>query len=981
MSKSTNVKTESLIFQSLTYEVVDMDDDETELSTNQADSDYEYDSDCDNYPQSKKEYKPRNMVIKIYGTTRELDKNGLNKTVYLEVYDFTNHMYLMLPNKYEKTKNELIAMLNSLIDKNIKYCKSSIIIENKIHYRQKAYGFNGGEPYPFLKIIFKNISSKFQFKKIIDDKNHNQIINPHDTRCSQTIPLLNKKRLDIYEASTDEFIRFINNRRLNPAGWIEVSNYKNIHKKTVCNYNIGVSYKNVSLYESDDILPIKVSSFDIECTSGDGSFPMAVRPSDKIIQIGMTTRLFGSPKCYERYIGCLKKCSPIENVSENEKIIVESFATERDLLIGWARYVQHTNPDILIGYNVFGFDWKYLYDRAEYTDCTQLFSILGKIKNQPCKLTSQELKSSALGTNYLYYPELSGRIHIDMLKVIQREHSLPSYKLDRVAYHFMKLNKNDLPPDKIFEYFNDGHPDKIKTIAEYCLQDCILVNDLFDKLNILANCVGMANVCHVPLAILFLRGQGIKTYALLDRELQDYNICYPTLCKIPEEKNDKRDKYEGATVLEPIPGFYYSPITVLDYKSLYPSSMIEKNISLETLVDDPKYLNIKGYIYHTVRYDDKDEKKNVIGETVCIYAEVDDKTNTDADVIKNKGIVPKLLQKLLSARDKSKEMMKKHKGTYMETVYNGLQLAYKIVANSVYGYFGAIFNKLRCVKLAASTTAVGRSRLCLAKELAEQEKGLIVIYGDTDSIFINCKNHDNLKNKSYQDAILEAIKIGQILSRIITSKLGFPQELQYEKTFYPFFILSPKRYGGNKYENDNVKYTYTSMGLVTKRRDNAPIVGEIFAQVIKILFDEKDVILAEKYYNSMINDLFKNNIPIAKLVISKTLKANYKTPTGIAHKVLAERIRDRDPGNVPAVNERVPYVFISFNSLKCCGITTSKTKIETPCKNKLSEERCKCKFCMNLYCNKHIDKHNCKQRCRVCWGYDNLQQCEDCDGY
>ena len=100
-----------------------------------------------------------------------------------------------------------------------------------------------------------------------------------------------------------------------------------------------------------------IASFDLECTSCDGAFPTATRKEDKIIQIGTTINIFGEEKIY-KYIATLKKSNPIEGT------IVEEYETEMDLLIGWCKFIKRVDPDIMIGYNIWGFDWKYIYDRA-----------------------------------------------------------------------------------------------------------------------------------------------------------------------------------------------------------------------------------------------------------------------------------------------------------------------------------------------------------------------------------------------------------------------------------------------------------------------------------------------------------------------------------------------------------------------------------------------------------------------------------------
>jgi DNA polymerase elongation subunit (family B) len=164
-----------------------------------------------------------------------------------------------------------------------------------------------------------------------------------------------------------------------------------------------------------------------------------------------------------------------------------------------------------------------------------------------------------------------------------------------------------------------------------------LVLKLLYKLEIITNNISMANVCSVPIRYIFLRGQGIKSLSLVSKECRKKQYLIPTMRK--KEDEIENESFEGAIVFEPEIGFHKSPITVLDFNSLYPSSIISKNVSHETLKhpllnteDITKKLNFDGFsdpkVYENVKYDD----------TVCTYAKYD----------KEFGILPNILLKLLA---------------------------------------------------------------------------------------------------------------------------------------------------------------------------------------------------------------------------------------------------------------------------------------------------------------------------------------------
>ena len=139
-----------------------------------------------------------------------------------------------------------------------------------------------------------------------------------------------------------------------------------------------------------------------------------------------------------------------------------------------------------------------------------------------------------------------------------------------------------------------------------------------------------------------------------------------------------------------------------------------------------------------------------------------------------------------------------------------------------------------------------------------------------------------------------------------------PNKLEYEKTFFPFILLSKKRYFGYKYEfktgeND---YKKVGMGIVLKRRDNADIVKHTYGGVIDILMNEQNLQKSIDWLQNELHKLLDGKFPLEMLVITKSLRGYYKNPNQIAHKVLADRIGVRDPGNKPSSNDRIPYAYI-----------------------------------------------------------------------
>lgn len=440
-------------------------------------------------------------------------------------------------------------------------------------------------------------------------------------------------------------------------------------------------------------------------------------------------------------------------ITDKSQVIVESCETEADLLMKWHDRIMDENPDIMAGYNTFGFDYKFLYDRAQQLGIISEFCKLGKIRSTEGKLIKQELTSAGMGDNLLYYIEMQGRVSIDLYKVMQLMHNMDSYKLDSVCRQFLYKSKVDISPQEIF-IKQRGTNSERREIAEYCLIDCILCNRLIDRFELLLNNIGMAQVCSVPLSYLFLRGQGIKLFSYVAKRCRERGYLIPVM-----QNTESEGKYEGAIVLEPDRGIHYDqPVVVADFNSLYPSCMISENLSHDSFIGsiiikigessdrrgvcitDSKYEKAllegkyPGWDYVDIIYDvysdvpvapgRKKTKKIVIGHKICRFAQPPDE---------KKSIIPSIEQELIDARKLSKNKRDEFaSGTFKYKLYEGLQLAYKTTGNSLYGILGADSSQITLKEIAACTTATGRKLINFSsKFVVDNYQGSGITYGDS----------------------------------------------------------------------------------------------------------------------------------------------------------------------------------------------------------------------------------------------------------
>jgi len=231
---------------------------------------------------------------------------------------------------------------------------------------------------------------------------------------------------------------------------------------------------------------------------------------------------------------------------------------------------------------------------------------------------------------------------------------------------------------------------------------------------------------------------------------------------------------------------------------------------------------------------------------------------------------------------------------------------------------------------------------------------------NTDSVFLSFhkywENELGLRLEGV-DALKKSIELAMECGDYITGLLKKPQELEYEKTFYPFIQLAKKRYVANKYEHDPKKFKENSMGIVLKRRDNCQLTKIIYGGIIKIILNDRDIKKAERFFKDKVNELLTGSADMSDLVITKTLRAEYANRASIAHAALADRMAQRDPGNKPQSNDRIPFVFIQKDVKKGEKVLQGD-KVEHPQYIKENPGKCKPDF---MYYLEHQIKAPCVQ--------------------
>ena len=762
---------------------------------------------------------------------------------------------------------------------------------------------------------------------------------------------------------------------------------------------------------------------------------------DEVTFIGSTFMKYGENAPHFNHCLVVNSCDEIDNVT------VDVCKDEKDLLEKWAELIRTEDPDIIIGYNIFGFDYEFMFRRALANNICEDFLNLSRIANKSLKIDRENKEICientkvvlASGEYDLKYYAMEGRLQIDMYTYFRRDFNLASYKLDDVAglyisddvkkteiiydsegqaqtrlysknltglnvgdyihiemcgftsdyydggrkfsvldievmedfkvitvngsHSFDKpikwtMAKDDVTPQDIFRLTRGSSSDRAR-VGKYCIQDCNLVHHLLNKTDVITGYIEMSRICNVPISFLIFRGQGIKLTSYVAKKCREKDTLMPDL-----ERGGEGDGYEGAIVLPPKCSMYMdNPVACVDYASLYPSSMISQNYSHDSKVWTKEY-DLNGNILKVTG--ERDEDGNFIYDNLPDYEYIDIEFDTfkytrksptsKAEKVKcgtkicrwaqlpnhEKSIMPAILEELLKARKDTKKLMKKETDPFMENILDKRQLGYKVTANSLYGQCGARTSTFYEQDVAASTTATGRQMIMYAKGMIEDKYGNGVfdtkhgsvitkaeyVYGDTDSVFFTFNLEDPTTNEPIRGkkALEITIELAQDAANMCTQWLKPPMSLEYEKTLMPFILLSKKRYVGMLYEEDPNKCKLKFMGLSLKRRDSCDYLKDTYGEILNILMKENNIEKSIEFLTKSLNDLVNGDVPMDKLAITKALRSDYKNPERIAHRVLADRIGERDPGNKPKPGDRMKFIYIYNKNPK----SLLGERVETP---------------------------------------------------
>jgi DNA polymerase I len=514
---------------------------------------------------------------------------------------------------------------------------------------------------------------------------------------------------------------------------------------------------------------------------------------------------------------------------------VETVEDEAAVLERFDEIVREVDPDIIVGYNTDNFDFPYLNERLKALGLQLGFGRDGSPHKTSTRMGMSETR-------------MAGRPHMDLYPIVRRSLRLPSYVLEDVVAEVLGEEKEKVPNERMWEIWDRAGPD-LDSFFRYSMEDAEVTLRLGERY--LSLYIELSRLVGQPLQDVarMTAGQLVEWYLMREASIRGEVI--PERPGGQEFVRRAGETYEGGYVRDPKKGLS-EDIVVFDFRSLYPSVIITHNIDPSTIRRGPGENQPPGIEYHF--------------------------TTT------KEGFIPALLKGLVERRAQVKREMKAARDEGERKMLDVQQQALKILANSFYGYMGYPRARWYRKECAESVTAFARDYIQRVMEVAEDDFGLEVVYGDTDSLFIIVPQRERDRAFAFQEEV--------------NKRLPGTIELEYEGYYRRGIFVTKKRYALID-EKDKI----TVKGLEFVRRDWAPIARDTQEKVLMALLKDASPEQAVKIVRKAIDDIRARRVSLEDLTIYTQLTkkiSSYKNvgPHVEAAKKLLDAGREVTPGMI-----------------------------------------------------------------------------------
>ncbi|MCL2032394.1 MAG: DNA polymerase II [Methanomassiliicoccaceae archaeon] len=516
--------------------------------------------------------------------------------------------------------------------------------------------------------------------------------------------------------------------------------------------------------------------------------------------------------------------------------------SEKDIITKFAELIKKEDPDIITGYNIDNYDIRKIMERAQANKMKDALP-WGRDMGQPRVVNER-------------FWRLKGRIVVDAWWAAKRELRPKQETLNAISLQVLGESKLDVDPKKMDEEWKNNR----EKVIEYCIKDAELALKILLKIGTVRKGMDLSTVSKLPLDDALNAGSSQLADSLLIREADRQKVGVPMT-----GRRESGDPIEGGYVHTMNPGLYHW-VCVLDFKSMYPSLIIAKNICFTTLSPQGTISAPSG-----ARFLSPDKRV---------------------------GILPKILSDLMRQRDEIKERMRSASDDVERRYLNGLQEAVKVLMNTFYGVFASSFYRFTDKNIGAAITAFARDNV--KRIIGEVGKeGITVIYSDTDSVFMQSPVND----------LDGSVDFGKGMAKRFSTEGG---TLEFEKLLEPLFSHGKKkRYVGR------VVWPVRSEELLVRgyeirRSDSFELQSRLLMELFEKILDEKNedaVALVKK----VIRDTLAKKVDVSELVISRTCRGLnvYENPERMSNVQAAKKLIEKGYDFIPGM--KVSWIVTNGN--------------------------------------------------------------------
>lgn len=709
-----------------------------------------------------------------------------------------------------------------------------------------------------------------------------------------------------FDANVDFIVRFLTDRDLPASNWWKLSQthlrvVPHSFQKTLSNVEVTIRSHGVVRNtdpEFENVEPVYIDTkFDIEA-AGSKRFPHP--HTDPVIQISIRSRF---SKCGEldptvaehlvngeiadgatlRTNRSCAVCFCVGSVRPQPGFVALCFPKEWEMLLAFYEFFCVLQPDSLAGHFSNTFDWWYLLMRAAFLSeehpILKVFQYLGRVPEQRA-YNDGNRDNTKKGKNRPI-TRIPGCWVWDFLNYAQDFlYGTNSYSLNALAEKFLKeRQKLDVEYSMIAKMQETEQGRTV--LSAYCDRDVVLLEELDDNRSAGAFIREMANVCNIPSQQVLDRQSEFRLVGKWVHRAQRYYDEHLRMQGRPTRKwgnmvryitpmlsiyrdNVDLGKYKGGSVLTPCPGYFKGPVAVFDFKSLYPTVMIRYNIcyltyikpGMQQLVCKAFGLDIDKDLFHVPSFRLTADKK-----TAEAYHDLQNNPSFVRPHIL-KGLVAHIEEELLAERDAKKALMKQYqkrandatdpdekaKWMFLVGKMNLMQLAVKIVCNSMYGKLGMSKSDFPLRDAARTITKMARAALEVTRHWVEEnlrkENGYPfnghVVYGDTDSVFVHLADYDaDRPDLPEVERAAPLFPLMQKIAKAITETMyEKPMELEFEKVCTRSYLMTPKCYGLRQIIDLRVGAETYHSGTSHKRRGGCLLQRNLCANVMDQLLEK-----------------------------------------------------------------------------------------------------------------------------------------------